>query len=349
MMFVRRKPNKSGSVSVQVVQKTKDRRQVVIKTIGSASDESEIARLETSAREYIHAKEGPSLPNLIDEESALEAVIGRISNAQVQVIGPELVFGALYDRIGYGSLGDEMFRHLVICRLFNPGSKLKTADYLERYLHKTYSVDQIYYFLDNLCHGNGRKTRKSGDTKTKVEEVTFRHTRKVVGGEISICFYDMTTLYFEVAEEDDLRRCGFSKDGKHSCPQIFLGLLVASGGNPIGYDIFEGNISEGGTLIPMVEQLARRFGFEHPVVVADAGLLSKRNIAALEAGGFLYILGARPKSESAAVKSRILGMGLAYGDIAETESSTGRGLILSRTEKRARKDARNREKGLARL
>lgn len=104
MMFVRRKPNKSGSVSVQVVQKTKDRRQVVIKTIGSASDESEIARLETSAREYIHAKEGPLLPNLIDEESALEA-IGRISNAQVQVIGPELVFGALYDRIGYGSLG----------------------------------------------------------------------------------------------------------------------------------------------------------------------------------------------------------------------------------------------------
>ena len=159
----------------------------------------------------------------------------------------------------------------------------------------------------------------------------------------------MTTLYFEAAEEDDLRRCGFSKDGKHSCPQIFLGLLVASGGNPIGYDIFEGNISEGWTLIPMVEQLARRFGFEHPVVVADAGLLSKRNIAALEAGGFLYILGARPKSESAAVKSRILGMGLAYGDIAETESSTGRGLILSRTEKRARKDARNREKGLARL
>lgn len=143
MMFVRRKPNKSGSVNVQVVQKTKDRRQVVIKTIGSASDESEIARLETSAREYIHAKEGPSLPNLIDEVSALEAAIGRISNAQVQVIGPELVFGALYDRIGYGSLGDEMFRHLVICRLFNPGSKLKTADYPERYLHKTYSVDHI--------------------------------------------------------------------------------------------------------------------------------------------------------------------------------------------------------------
>lgn len=346
-MFVRKKPNKSGTVSVQVVQKTKGRRQLVIKTMGSSADESEIRRLETEAREFIHAMEGPSIPDILEEECVMDALLGGISNAQVQVIGPELVFGALYDRIGYGSIANEMFRHLVICRLFNPGSKLKTVDYLERYLHKSYSVDQIYYFLDNLCHK--KRSVKNEDLKSMVEEVSFRHTKAVVGGEIAVCFYDMTTLYFEAAEEDDLRRCGFSKDGKHSCPQIFLGLLVASGGNPIGYDIFEGNISEGGTLIPMVEQLARRFGFDHPVVVADAGLLSKRNIAALEDGGFLYILGARPKSESAAVKNHILSMKLGYGDIAETKSSTGRRLILSCTEKRAKKDAYNREKGLARL
>jgi len=52
----------------------------------------------------------------------------------------------------------------------------------------------------------------------------------------------MTTLYFEAAEKDDLRKTGFSKDGKPHCPQIFLGLLVTTGGNPIGYEIFEGNI-----------------------------------------------------------------------------------------------------------
>jgi transposase len=52
----------------------------------------------------------------------------------------------------------------------------------------------------------------------------------------------MTTLYFETLDEDDLRKIGFSKDDKHQCPQIFLGLLVAAGGNPIGYGIFESNI-----------------------------------------------------------------------------------------------------------
>ena len=44
-----------------------------------------------------------------------------------------------------------MFRHMGICRLFNPGSKLKTVDYLERYLHVSYDISTIYRFLDNLC------------------------------------------------------------------------------------------------------------------------------------------------------------------------------------------------------
>ena len=54
-----------------------------------------------------------------------------------------------------------------------------------------------------------------------------------------------------------MRKAGFSKDGKHSCPQIFLGLLVTTGGNPIGYEIYEGNIFEGHTLIPVIEKLAK--------------------------------------------------------------------------------------------
>ena len=96
----------------------------------------------------------------------------------------------------------------------------------------------------------------------------------MAGGNLSVCFYDMTSLYFEAAEVDDLRRFGFSKDGKISCPLIFLGLLVASGGFPIAYEIFEGNFSEGLTMIPLIRKLASRFGFDKPIVVADAGLLS---------------------------------------------------------------------------
>ena len=71
-------------------------------------------------------------------------------------------------------------------------------------------------------------------------------------------FYDMTTLYFESEDEDDLRKIGFSKDGKFQCPQIMLGLLVAEGGYPITYDIFEGNTWEGSTLINVIKEAENR-------------------------------------------------------------------------------------------
>lgn len=365
-MFVRKKPNKSGTVSIQVVKKTKTRKQRVVKSFGAAhpDDTSAMEELMQQASSFIQEMEGPSLPHIYEEEDVIDGFVRTLNNAQVQVIGPELIFGTLYDRIGYNAIRNDLFRNIVICRLFNPGSKLKTVDYLERYLHVTYSVDQIYRFLDNLCYRKEEKKDGHDDTekkdadklppkpddfKTRVEDIAYSYTKKMVGGNVSVCFYDMTTLYWEAAEEDDLRRCGFSKDGKHTCPQIFLGLLVASGGNPIGYDIYEGNISEGHTMIPLIRKLAGRFGFDKPIVVADSGLLSKANIEELTKDGYQYIIGARPKNEADGIKEQILAMQMKYGDVNEIAKDGGIRLVLSCTEKRARKDAHNRKRGLARL
>ena len=372
-MFIRKKRNKSGTVSVFVLSTTKSRKQQLVKSFGSAhpNDTAAMEKLMQAASSFIQEMEGASLPHIYEEEDVIDVFVSSLSNTQVQVAGPELVFGTLYDRIGYGAIQNRMFRNIVICRLFNPGSKLKSVDYMERYLHVTYSVDQIYRFLDNLCYrkedekkdsdkgeaGDEKKQPapvvsakpKPDDFKTRVENIAYSYTKKMVGDNISVCFYDMTTLYFEAAEEDDLRKCGFSKDGKHSCPQIFLGLLVASGGNPIGYEIYEGNISEGHTMIPLIRKLASRFGFDKPIVVADAGLLSKANIEELTKDGYQYIIGARPKSESEKVKERILALGMKYGDVTEIRKESGERLVLSCTEKRAKKDAHNRQRGLARL
>lgn len=92
---------------------------------------------------------------------------------------------------------------------------------------------------------------------------------------ISVVFYDMTTLYFETEDEDGLRRIGFSKDGKFQKPQIMLGLLVGQNGYPIGYDIFAGNTFEGRTLLPTLENIEKKYGFKKPIVVDDVALLSK--------------------------------------------------------------------------
>ena len=321
-MFYRRKPNKSGTYSVEVVSKI-DGKNVVIQRFGTSRDETILRSFERKAQQWISDQHGPKLPFSWEKDDIISDFMSSLSNSQVRVQGPELVYGSIYDQIGYDAIEEPMFRHLVVCRLFSPGSKLKTIDYLQRYLHVSVTKHGIYNFIDRLS--------------------------PVLKGKVGVVFYDMTTLYFEASDEDDLRICGFSKEGRHRNPQIFLGLLVAVGGNPIGYEIFEGNIHESKTLIPMVESLAARFGFDHPVVIADAGLLSKNNIDALDQAGYHYILGARPKNDSADVKEKILSMKLRDGQVRSFIRKDKRRIVVSMSDARARNDAKNRRDGLRRL
>lgn len=89
--------------------------------------------------------------------------------------------------------------------------------------------------------------------KTQVQQISYHHTQIILGDEISVVFYDVTTVYFEINDEDDLRKTGFSKEGKHQHPQIVLGLLVSKGGYPLVYEILEGNKFEGQTILPVID------------------------------------------------------------------------------------------------
>jgi len=266
--------------------------------------------------------------------------LGQLSNEQVRVIGPELIFGTLFDRLGFGSIPEELFRHIVIARLAHPVSKLKTVDYLYRYQGVTVEVDSIYRFLDRL----------NETYKEAVERLAFEYSRSVLGN-ISVVFYDMTTLYFEAEDEDDLRKIGFSKDGKFQHPQIMLGLFVGEHGYPIGYDIFEGNVFEGHTLLPTLEKIRQKYGLGRPVVVADAGLLSKDNLKLLAAEGYSFILGARIKNESDVSKTKILEHAKRINDQQgfDLQRADGNRLIVTYSEQRRKKDAYGRERGLVRL
>ncbi|MDR2691232.1 MAG: IS1634 family transposase, partial [Dysgonamonadaceae bacterium] len=251
----------------------------------------------------------------------------------------ELIFGRIYDHIGFGSIKEKLFRHLVISRLAFPLSKLKTTEYLYRYQGEIIHVDAVYRFLDKL----------NDCLKPFVEQIAFTHTRRTLGGDIHVVFYDMTTLYFEASDEDDLRKAGFSKDGKHSNPQIFIGLLVGSGGYAIGYDIFEGNTYEGHTLIPFLEKMSGKFNLGKPVIIADSGLLSKPNIKALEENGYEYIIGARLKNETVAIQEQVVRQTYTEGACYTLKKNETTRLIVHYAGKRAKKDAYNREKGLKRL
>lgn len=161
-------------------------------------------------------------------------------------------------------------------------------------------------------------------------------------------FYDVTTLYFEIDNEDELRKTGFSKEGKHQHPQIVLGLLVSKNGYPLAYDVFEGNKFEGYTMLPVIDHFKQKYQLEQLVIVADSGLLSNINISELQQKGYEFILGARIKNESKPIKNEILALNLDNGQSSVIKKGDLK-LIITYSDKRAKKDQRNREKGLRRL
>lgn len=361
-MFIRLKKNASGTSSVQVIHK-EGRNNKVLKIFGTSAVDKVLERLKREARLWIDEQKGESLfeyeeVELIKNASDYDAIFKQLGQKDLILAGPELVYGRLFDKIGYNTIkttNSELFKSLVVTRLYKPGSKLRSQNYLWYFTNKYYDIDRIYRYLDELCYRKPKDIDKEQEEKIdkqsvkyQVEQISYDQTKSVVGGDISVVFYDTTTMYFE-SREDDMRIPGWSKDGKNSNPQIVFGLLVAAGGNPIGYEVHKGNQYEGSTLIPIIKKLQKRFGFKKPVVIADAGLLNKANIKSLEADGYEYILGARIKSLPEEKKAEVLALGLQNGQSGRIELDNKSRMVVTMSEARAKKEVLDREKGIERL
>lgn len=337
-MHLQKKKNKSGSVSVQIRQSAATGSKLV-KTIGCSSDAIVIEQLLIKGQQEIGRLRGqrPIHFDASKEKELVDVFFNRIE--AVSLVGPELLLGRIFDDIGFNAIEEELFRHLVITRLVYPVSKLKTTDYLFKYKGVVVNVDTVYRYLDKL----------QKEQMAQVQEISFAHTLKILEDRLSVVFYDVTTLYFEAAEEDELRQTGFSKDGKHQQPQIILGLLVSAGGYPLDYNIFEGSKYEGDTLLPVLDYFEKKYTGRKLIVVADAGLLSNKNIQQLCERQYEFILGARIKNETQEIKEQILNLTLADGGSHLIEKENEHRLIISYAISRAKRDAHNRKRGIAKL
>lgn len=149
-MFVRRRNNKSGSISVFVVDKSRGGYDIV-KSFGTVKTAAEADLLENKAREFVREQSGE--PDTLFErmdEKQLRDYAATLDQGRIELAGPELLYGELFDRLRLGEGEEPMFRHLVLCRLFNPGSKLRVRDYLQRYLGEKPSPEEIYGYVDCL-------------------------------------------------------------------------------------------------------------------------------------------------------------------------------------------------------
>lgn len=334
-MFVRRIKHKNGKTYIQVVDKSSGRYKV-IKSFGSALSEDSINTLSDKASRWVKSNSGLVELDFENEALQINQLLNNITSHKL--VGIDLVLGRIFDEVGFNKIQDELFRDLVLYRLVYPKSKLKTTEYLYRYAGKNYSQDDVYRYLDKLYNTQ----------KEQVQQISFLHTKSVLGNEVSVVFYDVTTIYFEVDDQDDLRKTGFSKEGKHQNPQIVLGLLVSKGGYPLAYDIFEGNRFEGQTMLPVVDGFKDKYKLEKLVIVADSGLLSNQNIEELQTKGYEFILGARIKNESKSIKEKILSLTLKNGE-SKIISKENLKLIITYSDSRAKKDRHNRERGLIKL
>jgi transposase len=335
-MFVKKVKAKSGKTYIQIIDKTNGKSRVV-ENIGSSYSKREIKRLEEKARIWIDNKLGVQRFDFEGLDRQAERFLQNITG--LKLVGLELLLGKIFDEIGFRKITDSIFRHLVIYRLFYPTSKLKTTEYLSRYAQIEYKEDKIYRYLDKLYK----------EQREQIQQISYEHTKKILGGIISVVFYDVTTLYFQIDDEDDLRVRGFSKEGKHQNPQIVLGLLVSIDGYPLAFEIFEGNKFEAHTMLPLLDRFKRKYNLEKLVIVADSGLLSKKNIEELQSKDYEFILGARIKNESRKIKEKILSLKLRNGESKIIKKSDNLKLLISYYDSRAKKDKHNRERGLKRL
>lgn len=337
-MFIRKHKNKSGSTSISIIDKSSGRYKV-IKTVGCADDEQGENNLVEQAYELFPTLTKQTSIDFTFPEDDIFLTQLRQGLKRIFVVGPELILGKIFDEVGYGGIPQLLFRHLVITRLVYPGSKLKTVDYLFRYKGIYTNKDRIYRYMDrfNLSY------------KELAIDLTYAHTKQILGNQITIAFYDLTTLYFEASDEDDLRKTGFSKDGKAQNPQILLALLVSTDGHPLAYEIFEGNKSEGHTLIPVAEAFKKKYQLPSLILVADAGLLSSDNITELIRLNYPFILGARMKNEADAIKQQIVSQKYTDGKTITLHKQKNIRLIVNYSKKRAKKDAHLRKQGLDRL
>jgi transposase len=340
-MYVKKKPNRSGSTSVVIVEKNNGKIRY-LKTIGTSSSEKEIADLFLQGKKWIESQNRTvdmfALKTKQEEEKqTTDYLLSNIEN--ILLNGPQLILNHVFTIVGFDVIEDETLKHLVVSRLCQPSSKTGTADYLKSYFDEDVKLNQIYRYLDKL-----NETQKE-----IIQSISVDHTRKILGGRIGLVFYDVTTLYFETDKVDELRKTGFSKDGKHSQPQIVLGLLVSEGGYPLAYSIHEGNKYEGHTMMPVIKDFVNKFNLKDFVIVADSGLMNNENIKLLEEREYKYILGARIKNESKAVINWILLQDKIDGKFYEYKKSEKSRLVIGYSEKRAKKDIYNREKGIRRL
>ena len=320
MTFIRKVKTKSGATAVQIVRK-EDGRISKLEHLGSAHNPKDLETLISLAKERLRGDQIFLFPN---QENKLKIKLRRSSsNFLFQVLSRQ------YQKLGFSCLNDSDFANLCIARIVEPTSKLDSLRVLSDLGINNLNKDQLYRCLRKVIKKDYRKT---------ISQLCFDHTDSQ---NLNLVLYDVTTLYFEVQEEDAYRKPGLSKERRLE-PQIVIGLLVDRSGFPLGLQSFEGNTAETKTIIPVLEEFQKEHHLEKVTVVADAAMLSRTNLEALVENGYHFVVGSRLTKIPYDIAQFQKQGTLVDNQIIDTKKDDYR-IIYQYREKRARLDIKNIE------
>lgn len=284
-------------------------------------------------------------------------------------LGPTWLLTELWRELGFQAQLRRVFRSsyrefdleavvrvLVFNRLCDPQSKLGVLRWLERVHLPGVTVDGLHH--EQLL----RAMDALIEHREAVEQTTAALLRPLLDQDLSVVFYDVTTVrsHGEARVDGDVREFGMSKDVHGVARQFALGVVQTADGLPIAHEVFEGNVAETKTLAPMIDRLLERFPLERVVVVADRGLLSLDNVDTLEALGeahglavdYILAVPGRRYAEFTEVMAELpprLAAAATDGDAVAEARWQSRRLVVAHNAERAAEQQRARRRKIERL
>jgi transposase len=294
-MFLKVTPQRTGRIHLAIAQSYREGKRGKTRTIESLGYLDELEKQYEDPIAYFKAKAKEMTGAEQERSAAVEVTVYPLEKIDMRKANRKNI-GCAVALCHYRALGIEktlrnaararsfeydpnaIMRLLVTERILHPGSKLAAWKNRDSYFFRSdFSDDDVYRCLSFLC-----------EAKDGVVAAANRAISAAGRRDISNVYYDVTNYYFEIDEEDDLRKKGVSKEHRRD-PIVQMGLLQDRNAVPITYRTFPGNTSDCLTMLPALSDLKRDYSLERIIVVADKGLNTSDNIAAcvLDNNGFV--------------------------------------------------------------
>lgn len=371
VMFIRTKPIANSSrkrVQICASKRVGDKvKQKVIKHVGIADNDSHLDELKKLAEVLLKklkkdqegstlfdlseftgkpsavAIEEPQLTSMPKAEPPVSLVAIEAMREESRVVdGFHEVFGTLFNQLGFSSIlkgkHKDVLRDVILARIAHPASKAATQQILAADFGREVELDRIYRMMDALL-----------EQKEAAQKTVFLATEQCCFGKIDLMLFDVTTLYFESTDDDELRQFGYSKDQKFHSVQVVLALATASNGLPIGYRLFPGNTADVSTLITAMQEWKKIIPIGEVRIVADRAMMTEKNLQFLEEQKIQYIVAAKLKKQPPLIREQILNTSRDKSGVVLDQCVGQRRLVVTFCTNRQKKDAGDRDRILQKI